>query len=65
MTKLQPRPATLGELLASGWQSRTVKDELRGNLLDRLASGDAVLPGIVGYGETVMPAIVLSTSPGL
>jgi magnesium chelatase subunit I len=57
MSQLQPRPATLGELIASGWQSRTVKDELRANLLERLASGDAVLPGIVGYGETVIPAI--------
>jgi magnesium chelatase subunit I len=51
------RPATLGELRASGWQSRTVKEELRANLLDRLAAGDDILPGVVGYDDTVIPAI--------
>ena len=50
-------PATIAELKASGWRSRTVKEELRANLLARLASGDAVLPGIIGYEETVIPAI--------
>ena len=51
------RPATLGELRAVGWQSRTVKQELRANLLARLADGRPILPGIVGYDETVLPAI--------
>ena len=51
------RPATLGELRASGWRPRTVKQELRANLLARLAAGDVVFPGIVGYDETVIPAI--------
>jgi magnesium chelatase subunit I len=37
---------------------RTVKDELRENLLRRLASGEPLFPGIVGYDETVMPQIV-------
>jgi magnesium chelatase subunit I len=50
-------PSTLGELRASGWQPRTVKEELRANLVGRLASGDAAFPGIVGYDETVIPAI--------
>ena len=40
--RAQPR---LGELRAAGWRSRTVKDELRANLLARLAAGDEVLPG--------------------
>ena len=32
MTRSEPRPATLAELRASGWRSRTVKEELRANL---------------------------------
>ena len=50
-------PTTLGELRASGWRSRTVKEELRANLVARLASGAPAFPGIVGYDETVIPAI--------
>jgi magnesium chelatase subunit I len=52
-----PRPTTIAELRASGWQSRTVKDELRANLLDRLATGEDVLPTVIGYEDTVLPAI--------
>jgi magnesium chelatase subunit I len=48
---------TIAELRASGWRSRTVKDELRANLIARLADGRDVLPGIVGYDDTVIPAI--------
>ena len=51
------RPATLAELRAAGWRSRTVKEELRANLIARLAAGDEVLPTILGYEETVLPAI--------
>jgi magnesium chelatase subunit I len=51
------RPATLAELRASGWRSRTVKEELRANLIARLATGDPVLPGVVGYEDSVVPAI--------
>ena len=51
------RPATIAELRASGWRSRTVKDELRANLLSRLASGGDVMPGIIGYEDSVVPAI--------
>ena len=52
-----PQPTTLAELRSSGWRSRTVKEELRTNLLARLASGAQVFPGVVGYEETVVPAI--------
>ena len=52
-----PRPATLGELRASGWRPRTVKQELRANLVARLAAGTPIFPGIVGYDETVIPSI--------
>ncbi|HET7029426.1 MAG TPA: sigma 54-interacting transcriptional regulator [Candidatus Limnocylindrales bacterium] len=51
------RPQTLGELRATGWTSRTVKAELRTNLLARLAANRPIVSGIVGYDETVLPAI--------
>jgi magnesium chelatase subunit I len=52
-----PLPTTVGELQASGWRSRTVKEELRSNLLARLGEGGQVFPGIIGYDETVLPAV--------
>jgi magnesium chelatase subunit I len=52
------RPAeALGDLRASGWTSRTVKEELRANLLARLAADRPIVSGIVGYDESVLPAI--------
>ena len=33
-------PKTLSELKSSGWKSRTVKDELRENLLQKIAKGE-------------------------
>jgi len=54
-TLIQAR--TLGELRASGWRPRSVKDELRTNLLARLASGSELFPGVVGYEDSVVPAI--------
>jgi magnesium chelatase subunit I len=51
------RPATIAELRAAGWRSRTVKDELRSNLLERLATGADVLPTLVGFEDTVLPSI--------
>jgi magnesium chelatase subunit I len=52
------RAATLGELRAAGWRSRSVKEEIRANLRDRLREGAELFPDIVGYGETVLPQIV-------
>ena len=52
------RPSTVGELRRSGYRSRSVKQEMRENLLARLRSGEPVLPGIVGYEDTVIPALV-------
>jgi magnesium chelatase subunit I len=51
-------PTSLGELRRSGYRSRPVKQEMRENLIARLRRGEAVLPGIVGYDETVVPALV-------
>ena len=50
-------PATLAELRESGWQPRTVKEELRANLLDRLADGHDVFPSIIGFDDTVLPGV--------
>ena len=52
-----PRSTTLAELRASGWRSRTVKAELRSNLLARVESGAPAFPGVVGYEDSVVPAI--------
>jgi magnesium chelatase subunit I len=50
-------PRTLGELRASGHEFRTVKQELRDNLLARLSAGEPRFPGIVGYDDTVLPEV--------
>lgn len=52
------RPATLGELKAAGHRSRSVKDELRDNLIARLREGRPLFEGIVGYDDTVVPQVV-------
>jgi magnesium chelatase subunit I len=57
-------PQTLGELQSSKEfyearvQKRSVKDELRENLIARLKSRQPIFPGIVGYEDTVVPQIV-------
>ncbi|SCL20043.1 magnesium chelatase subunit I [Micromonospora rhizosphaerae] len=50
-------PGTLGELRASGHHYRTVKQEIRDNLLARMRSGEERFPGIVGYEDTVLPEV--------
>src|SRR5207344_1263231 len=49
---------TLGELRASGYRSRPVKQEIRDNLVRKLQAGDRLFPGIIGYDETVIPQLV-------
>jgi magnesium chelatase subunit I len=51
------RPSTLGELRAAGYRSRSVREELRSNLLERLAREEPLFPGMIGYDESVIPAI--------
>ena len=48
---------TVGELRSAGYTSKSVKQEMRDNLIARLKRGEAFLPGIVGYDETVIPQI--------
>jgi magnesium chelatase subunit I len=52
-----PLPTTLGELRASGWQSVPVKEELRRNAAQRIASGDPIVEGVLGYEDTVLPQL--------
>jgi magnesium chelatase subunit I len=52
-----PSIATLGELRSSGHVHRSVKTEIRTNLIARLAAGEPSLPGIIGFDETVTPEI--------
>jgi magnesium chelatase subunit I len=51
------RPTTVGGLRATGHQHRSVKAELRDNLLARLRAGDDAFPGMVGFDETVLPEL--------
>ena len=46
---------TLGQLKASGYEPKTVKQELRDNLIAKLRNKEEVFPGIWGYEETVIP----------
>src|SRR3954465_9951251 len=52
-----PTPATIVELRASGHQQRSVKAELRENLLARRRSDEDRFPGIVGFDDTVLPQV--------
>jgi magnesium chelatase subunit I len=51
------RPATLGELKAGGYQARSLKEELRANLVTRLKNKDHLFDGIIGFDDTVLPDI--------
>src|SRR5882757_4223246 len=51
-------PRTLRELKAVRQQTRSVKDELRQNLIRKLRDGEKLFPGIVGYEDTVIPQLV-------
>jgi magnesium chelatase subunit I len=55
-------PKTLGDLKRSRWaepplRSRSVRDEIRTNLLGRLEKGGPLFPGIVGYDDTILPQL--------
>ena len=50
-------PRTLGALRASGWQSVTVKDEIRANAARKIAAGEPLFAGVQGYEQTVLPQL--------
>ncbi|HEX6975713.1 MAG TPA: sigma 54-interacting transcriptional regulator, partial [Vicinamibacterales bacterium] len=62
MSPSDVRPTTLGELRAAvgagRLRRRSVKDEIRDNLMARLREKGPIFPGIIGYDETVVPQIV-------
>src|SRR5689334_19458704 len=56
-------PTCLGVLRRSEFnekrlKTRRVKDELRDNLIQKLKTGEAIFPGIVGYDDTVVPQLI-------
>ena len=51
------KPTSIRELRDSGYTSRSVKQELRDNLIARLRKGEGLFAGIVGYEQTVVPQI--------
>src|SRR4051794_16500323 len=51
------RAATLGQLKASGWQSVPVKEEIRRNAVAKIAAGEPLFEGVIGYEQTVMPQL--------
>lgn len=56
-----PRSTVLKDLRGTRWErlaGRTVKDELRSNLIAKLRAGETLFPGVLGYEETVTPAVV-------
>lgn len=53
LTKLR----TLGELRKSGYKPRSVKDELRENLIEKIKNKETVFPGIYGFDDTVLPDV--------
>ncbi len=58
------RPNSLAALRASGWKSRSVKDEVRENFIRMLRAGNELFPGIIGYDDTVIPEISVALIAG-
>ncbi len=52
------KPRTLGELKSSGYHRRSVKDEVRYNLITKLRKGEGLFPKVIGYEDSVIPQIV-------
>src|SRR5215217_6684045 len=57
MSSSMPEPRTLGQLTASGYTLKSIREEMRANLIAAMRKGDRLFPGIVGYDHTVIPAI--------
>jgi magnesium chelatase subunit I len=51
------KPSTLGELRSSGYKVKTVKQEMRSNLIEKMRKGEDLFPGILGFEETVIPQL--------
>jgi len=60
---MSPQPQNLGELRHSPWSEekiaqRTVRQELRDNLLEKMEKNAPLFPGVHGYDDTVVPQII-------
>ena len=56
-TAPEPTARTVAELRRSGWRSRSVKAEIRDNLITRLRAGQPGFPGMVGFDDSVLPEL--------
>ncbi|HEV7719691.1 MAG TPA: sigma 54-interacting transcriptional regulator [Iamia sp.] len=54
---MSSRPATLGQLRASGWRSVPVKQEIQRNALAKIKAGKPLVEGVLGYEDTVLPQL--------
>ncbi|MEC9116890.1 MAG: magnesium chelatase, partial [Planctomycetota bacterium] len=63
-TDRESLPKNLQELRESGWQSRSVKQEIQANLALALSEDETLFPGIVGYQDTVIPEISIALLAG-
>lgn len=54
---MKPAISTLGQLKASEWKSRSVKDEIRENTVRAVRAGAPLVTGILGYDDTVLPQV--------
>ncbi|MCX8020220.1 MAG: sigma 54-interacting transcriptional regulator [Chitinophagaceae bacterium] len=48
---------TLGQLKEAGYIPKTIKEEIRTNLINKLSRGEVTFPGIIGYEDTVIPDV--------
>lgn len=54
---MSSRPATIGQLRESGWESVPVKEEVRRNAVARIAAGEPLFEQVLGYEDTVLPQL--------
>ncbi|HEX3334604.1 MAG TPA: magnesium chelatase, partial [Acidimicrobiales bacterium] len=50
-------PTALADLRASGWESSSVAEEMRRNTEKAIATGSSLVPGVLGFDETVVPQL--------
>ncbi len=54
---MKPTITTFGQLQSSGWISRSIKEEIRSNTVQRIRSGEPLIASILGYDDTVLPQV--------
>ena len=57
MAESAPAERTIGELRASGWATRSLREELRSNLVARIHRDLPIFDGVLGYEDSVIPAV--------